>query len=989
MADFGILGPFDDGRPAGSAPLSGRQRLLLAVLLVNDGRPVPVTRLADVVWSDPPESAKAQLHNAISAVRNACPAGLIVTRPAGYELDLTGHRLDLVEFRQGVEAAATSGDDRHAVAALTTALRLWRGTALADVPGDWAEGLRQVLQEEKAAAVQARLEVMVRLGDFDAIVREVVDAISENPFRERLHEIRLLALAAVGRKVEALEAYRELSRQFAEELGIGPGRALRDLELRILQDEVPVPLRAPARRPRQLPPRTARLTGREVLLAGVVRSLSSSEDSPPVVVLVGAGGIGKTAVAVAAGHELSRRFPDGQVFVDLRGAHADHADPHAVTGTVLRALGVDGTELPSDRAERTALYRSRLADLAVLLVLDDAASEQQVRPLLPGTGRCASVVTSRRQLGALLDSDRYPVPLLAEADAVALLARIAGPERIAAEPEAARELVRLCGHLPLAVCIAAARLTLTEDAGLGEFRARLADERSRLDELVVGDLDVRASISLGYRPLPADARQLLRVLGLVTAPDWPRWVADELLGRPSAEEFDLLVEAHLVEPAGQDGLGQHRYRLHDLVADFARERALAEDGAEACDRATTRMVSGWLALASAADELVPHGTTYAAELGAPPPPPSGPDLDADMAAEWFEIERLGLEAAVGTALNLDATDLAGHLVLCLSGFYTVHSYDLQREELLRRVTDHVRGDDRLLLRLLPAFYESCSQLDLLTELPGIAAEHLKLARHFDDAEAEAMALWQAGRAERLAGRLDAAMGWLDQAVRCARASEVDPALLASCLGGLANALVDLGRPSSAVPHTAEAVALGRDAGPTRELALKLHSHGTALVESGQLVEAEAAASEMFDVTTAIGDDVGVAFAQVVLAQVAVQRRDWGAAERYVEASERAGEELHYDYLLATAVRQRFDLLAARGRWREAAEVALGSLRTWRSLDSAVEAARTLARLHIAHDAMGDAAAATRYREETEQALAELGLRPESLRLPPHLVVRDL
>ncbi|GAA1286155.1 AfsR/SARP family transcriptional regulator [Saccharothrix xinjiangensis] len=990
--DFGILGPFTDGRPGDAAPLSGRQRLVLAVLLVNAGHPVPASRLVDLLWSDPPGTAKAQLHNAVSAVRTACGADLVTTRPAGYVLDLDGHRLDLLEFRSLVTEArdATArGDDDRAVTALTGALELWRGPALVDVPGDWAAAMGRTLGEEKAEAAQARLEAMLALGRFDAVARDVVAAIAEDPYRERLHEVHLLALAAVGRKADALAAYRETFRRFVDDLGIEPGQALREVERRVLRDEVPV-VGAAVRKPRQLPPRAAQLTGRDALVAAIADSLRRTTDaSPPVAVLVGPGGVGKTALAVAVGHAVSARFPDGQVFVDLRGAHPDPADPHAVTGNVLRALGVDGATLPEDRDERTAAYRSHLADRAVLLVLDDAASEEQVRPLLPGTGRCATAVTSRRQLGALLGAARHQVPLLDRDDALALLTRIAGEDRAVAEPDAAREVVRLCGNLPLAVCIAAARLAINPHWTFGEFRERLAGERARLDELVVGDLDVRAGIALGYRALDPGARRLLRRLGLVAAPDWPRWVAEELVGEPLRGLLDRLTEAHLVDTTGKDAVGQVRYRLHDLVADFARERVAEEDDAGECDEAVTRVVSGWLALAATADELVPHGTTYSAGLPVPRPPRAAPGIAGDLAVEWFEAERHGVGVAVDEALRSGRPDLAARLALHMSGFLTLRAHDHQREDLFRRVVAEVRGRglEALLLRLLPAFYEACSQVELLTELPAIAAEHLELARASGDRGAEVMALWQAGRAARVLGRFAEALPWLDQAVRLSREPGVDPSLLASALAGLGNAHVDAGRPELALPFLEEAVARARESGRSREVTLKLYNLAVALADLGRWAEADGVLAEMLGITEEIGDDTGTAFVRAASAQVALGRGDLVAAAGHVDAAVRAGELLGNEYLLAGAVRLRGDLHAARGCWREAVPPLVESLELWRRIDTPVEVARTLARLHVAHDALGETATASRHRDECRRVLAELTLDEDSLRLPPHLAAR--
>ncbi|MGH3992977.1 MAG: NB-ARC domain-containing protein, partial [Pseudonocardiaceae bacterium] len=398
----------------------------------------------------------------------------------------------------------------------------------------------------------------------------------------------------------------------------------------------------------------------------------------PIALLVGPGGIGKSSLALAAAYALAGAFPDGQLYADLRGNHGNAADPHAVVGRFLRALGVDGATLPDDRDERIAMYRSQLAGKRVLVVLDDAATERQARPLVPGTASCRALVTSRHQLGALVGAARWTIPVLTTIDAVELLARIVGQERVAAEPDAAGAIVGLCARLPLAVSVAAARLAVHPSWRLEDFRRRLAEERDRLDELTVGDLDVRASIGLSYRMLDPEPRRLLRRLGLIDAPDWPAWVACALVDSTSAAAeggLDRLVDVHLVEPLGRDAIDQHRFRLHDLVAAFARERALAEDGDAERAGALSRVLTGWLALATVADEAIPHHLVRPPTTNRPDPPPDVKIVDWDGANAWFEVERRSLVCAVDQACRSAWPDLAGPLALRLSGFLALRSYD--------------------------------------------------------------------------------------------------------------------------------------------------------------------------------------------------------------------------------------------------------------------------------------------------------------------------
>jgi DNA-binding XRE family transcriptional regulator len=358
--------------------------------------------------------------------------------------------------------------------------------------------------------------------------------------------------------------------------------------------------------PRQLPPPPSALTGRYALIAEVGDELRRAGPARSrTAVLVGPGGIGKTAVALAVGHGLLQDLTDGQLFADLRGMQHEPVDPYAILGRFLRALGVATADVPEDRDERLAAYRSILAGRRVLLVLDDAATEEQVRPLLPPTEDSVTIVTSRRQLGALVGFVRWTVPALSRVDGLRLLARIAGPERVAAEPDAAGDVVEACGHSPLAICIAAGRLAVRRDQTIAELHRRLTVEQGRLDTLSIGDLDVRASIGLSYRALGPSHQLLFRRLGLLYVPEWPAWVADELLDRSTGRLLEELVNLHLVEPVGVDKIGQQRFRLHCLVADFAREHAATETSEGV--RVAARFLSAWLAFADVADDGCGHG----------------------------------------------------------------------------------------------------------------------------------------------------------------------------------------------------------------------------------------------------------------------------------------------------------------------------------------------------------------------------------------------
>jgi DNA-binding SARP family transcriptional activator len=983
---FGVLGPVEvwlDGRslPVGSA----RERFVLAALLLDAGRLIPVDQLVDALWAEPPPSARSQLHNMISKLRGRLPAegGLIGFRSTGYQLDLGSHELDLLDFRRlaatGREAAER-GEHAAAARLFADAMALWRGPALADVADELLADARRALHAERLTVAEAALDADLVLGRFDDVLRAVAPLIDEHPYRESLHEKRMLALLAAGDRAEALEHYRRTYRGFVDELGVEPGAALRDLEQRILRGDrfTGAPVSSPV--PRQLPPAGA-LTGRDDLLDELVKTVRATDVSPAV--LVGPGGVGKTALAVAAGHRLAADFPDGQLYANLAGRQGGGADPHAVIGRFLRAAGVPGTALPDDREERVARYRSHFAARRVLLVLDDAGSEAQVRPLLLAAGGCRTVVTSRHQLGALPASARWRVPVLAGDDGVRLLATTAGPDRVAAEPGTAAEIVRLCGGLPLAVSIAAARLADHPHWTLDELRERLDHEHGRLDELSIGDLDVRASIALSYAALTPPQRLLFRRLGLVTAPSWPSWVVEPLTGEPAAQLLEQLVDAHLVEQLGTDDAGQHRYRLHDLVAAFAAERARAEDPEAEQDAALERTVRVWVALAATADDRIPHGWARAPERPRAAAPPAVAALAQRSPTAWFEAERHSLRSAAATAAALGHADLVALLALRTLGFLELRSYRDDADEVLATAITHARtGTDRgLLVRLLDALVISCLRRDQHTAMDGIVAEQLALARELGDAEEEAMALLNASRAANRHSYFAAAMEWLELAAERASTPGVTATVLHNAKTALAANTMYLGRPHEALPLYRAGLRLAEEAGDIAVAAHHRYHLGLCLVRAGLPEEADEVLTAALAGALRFGDEHLGAYAEQVLGDVDMRRGRLGSAERRLERSRETHRRIGEGDGYAEALRSTADLAALRGDWAAAIGWLTTAVAIWRRIGSRIEVAGTLTRLGAAHAATGDAERAAACRAEAADLLDEMRLDDASLYLP--------
>jgi DNA-binding SARP family transcriptional activator len=628
--DFEVLGPLRVRQGEVPVPLSAPMlRMVLGVLLTRANTPVPVDILVDALWAgqrDPRAAKKLQLH--VHRLRGVLgdPARIRFEH-GGYTLRVHPGELDTERFEsllaEGLAQGANAGQPARAVQLLRRALWLWRGDPFGDItdlPLLRAEADR--LTERRLAGLAQLYDAELACGHASAIIPELVELAARYPMREGLQGLLMTALYQTGRQAEALEVYHRTRGALVEQLGLEPGSELQRLERAILTGdptlEVPTaPLITPHVTPAQLPADITDFTARTSQLAAIQHLATAADCSAPVLVAItGQAGVGKTTLAVHAAHRLRAHYPDGQLFVDLRGTQAHPLAPAHVLARLLRSLGVDRTAIPEDTEERAAVYRSRLADRRLLILLDNAACEAQLRPLLPGTPGCAVLATSRTQLAGLNGARMVDLDTFTPDQALELLARVAGPRRVAAQPAAARQIVQLCGLLPLSVRVAAARLGAREHWPLSRLEAELTDEQHRLDTLRLGDLDVRASLALSYQSLDALTRRAFRLLGLLETRDFDPWVAAALLdvSQARAEELvDTLVDRHLLEMTGPDASGRSRYRFHDLLRIYARE-VLATQEPEA-DRlaALVRAFGGWLALAEEAGRAM-ASSAFAATL---------------------------------------------------------------------------------------------------------------------------------------------------------------------------------------------------------------------------------------------------------------------------------------------------------------------------------------------------------------------------------------
>ncbi|MEV5719870.1 BTAD domain-containing putative transcriptional regulator [Amycolatopsis mediterranei] len=665
MAHFAVLGPLAVESPPGRwAVLRGeRQRTLLAVLLLNAGQHVPVDVLVEALWPDgPPKSYTSNLHTYLSRLRDRIEGLRVEHGPPGYRLHVEPEELDLLVFRSAVAEGRRTADPVAAAGHYRRALALWRGPVLAGLHVPRLDADIARLESERLAVFEDCVDAELAAGRHGELTGELQAVITEHPLRERPAAQLMTALHRAGQQGGALEVYRRLRTTLIEELGVEPGAEARRVHAAVLRGEDPVPRLPPAVWPVcQLPPDIGDFTGRDAELAELTGVLGAGT-GVPVAVLSGEPGAGKSTLAVRAAHRLRARFPDGQLYVPLAGREIGE-----VLADLLRALGVPGPAVPDDVRARAAVFRGRLTDRRVLVVLDDAVDPEHVRTLLPGTPGCAVLVTSRRRLSGLAGAHRLAVGPLSGADAAELLHRLAGA-RVARERADAERIITACARLPLALRIAGSRLAIRPHLRLGELAGRLEDEVRRLDELTVSDLAVRSSIALSYEGLRPPARRAFRLLGRCRLADLPAWAVATLVDDPD-DAVEELVEASLLEARGADGTGEGRYRMHDLVRLYA-----AELGDPAPSEGLRTVLAATLALAHAAAARLPRTVPMPSPAHEPPPQPLPDELVERLLArpdDWFAAERANLLSLIGTLGARDALLLLDRLgvYLYLHGQY--------------------------------------------------------------------------------------------------------------------------------------------------------------------------------------------------------------------------------------------------------------------------------------------------------------------------------
>jgi DNA-binding SARP family transcriptional activator len=892
---------------------SNRQRVVLAMLLLHAGRVVPFGRLVDALWDDePPATATGQLQTCVSALRKQLrdlgAGSLVSTSPLGYSINVPAGSLDIADFERLAErgrAAAAEQRTEDAARELRAALALWRGPAAADVHSGLVQAAATRLNEDHLGVLEECIQLELELGRHHALVGELSELVKEHPLREILRAQHMLALYRSARQVEALESFQEARQTLIRELGLEPGERLCALQRAILAKDSSLGLHhEPESRvstfgsggqavPHQLPAAIADFAGRERMFNELVELLSPP-DRPdglqylPVVCLNGKGGVGKTALALHAAHAVRHLYPDGQLFVQLRGADGQPTSPMDLMANVLRSLNLPAIALPEELAERTAVYRSRLGGRRVLIVLDDASSVSQITALSPGCPSCALIVTSRNPLSSLPGARHFEVDDLDEATSVELLGRVIGPERMRAEPMAALELVRLCGCLPLAVRIVAAKLATKRHWTIGRMIQRMTDEAGRLDELTLSGIGIRATVATSYGGLSPAARRLFLRLSLLGTTDFAPWVSAPLLDMDADAANDLLeelVEARLVEVRLSED-GASRFHLHDLVRIYALERLAADELPAERAAVLRRLLSCWLSLATEAHRRA-YGGDYAALHGSADrwtlPDHVRDQLLADPMS-WFRTERAGLVQAVTQAAQIGFDELCWDLaVTAVTQFESEYrAEDWQRTHELALETTRRAGNARGEAAVL------CSLGNLalngrLGEAPTYLTAALRAFQQLGDTHGRTLALAGLAFADRLGGRCEQALARYREALTGYHevgdlVGEVD------ALTNMAQIQIDRDQYDDAWQLLDQAVARGRLLNAARITAQTEHRLGEFYRRTGDLWRAERSFRSVLEIVRNQGDVVGEGYALADLGRLRTLKGQYELAEADLTAA---------------------------------------------------------------------------------------------------------
>jgi DNA-binding SARP family transcriptional activator/Tfp pilus assembly protein PilF len=908
---FRLLGPLevrvgDDWKGIG-AP---KWRSVLAALLINAGQIVSADALINEVWGDGPPAKAANLISIyvlrLRRLLGDADSSLLVTRAPGYQLRVAAADTDALLFEAMVRDGRRvfgSGDPQGAARQLTEALALWHGRPLADVRAtSLVEAEAERLAELHLGALELRITAELGCGGHDQAVPEIRRLLADHPLREGLWLQLMRALDGAGRHAEALEVYGQARHAISGQLGVDPGAELRQLYADLLTKDqtglrgtisagtvaahprkpasgksrpaaAPAPAAAgtrPGRGPRSSAPTPAQLpadvtdfTGRDEQVKRLCEMLAgagadSDTGAVRIAVVAGAGGLGKTSLAVHAAHRVRRKFPDGQLYVDMLGATPTPLSPGDVLARFLRDLGVDGRQIPVDEDERAGRYRTALASRRMLVVLDNARDAAQVRPLLPGTASSAVLVTTRSRMPDLASTRLVDLNVLDDDEALTLFIKAVGDDRAAAEPEATAELLDACAGLPLAIRICAARLATRSGWSIQAMASRLRDEHHRLDELRAGDLAVRASFQVSFASLPTTAgpdgiapADAFRLLGLWQGPSISAAAAAALFGTPeylAANALETLVDVHLLESTGPD-----RYKFHDLLRVYSSERAVADLSGPEREAAIGRLLGWYLRTADAAAQVIlPHRYQVPLEAGPAGQPALSFSATGDALA-WYDSERVNVVAATRQAAASGLHDVAWRLPAPLISMFNrrgnwadcIATHRIALES--ARQAGNRQGEAWVLNNLGQAL-----GFTHMSEGIGLLERSLAIRREIGDRLGEAQAANNLSDAYVVLGRTDEALDLLRRALDLNRevGYRYGEGLV---LNNLGEAFLALDRPDEAIDYLLQARRVFAEIALQHGVGYSLHNLGRAHLSLGQDAEALDCLQQALVIHTKAGD----------------------------------------------------------------------------------------------------------------------------------------
>src|SRR5712691_105029 len=952
--EFRVLGPVElwsAGQQCDLGP--DRARCVLAILLLTPRTIVPAEALVDRLWdTQPPPKARESLSVYVARLRASLRHAVgdnvrLAGRARGYVLDVDPEAVDLYQFRRlrrQADALTASGDFDHAALLLREADGLWRGQALAGIRGDWVARMRDSLEEERRAAILERVECELELGRHADLVGELRHLLAQYPLDETFIAHQMSALYWSGRPGDALSLYRETRSRLIDEQGTEPGPMLAELHQRILRRDPQLAVRLAGRRlgrasrPDTLPPETAGFVGRSEELALLT---GEHGDAPRIRVIEGMPGVGKTALAVHAARSVAGQYPDGMLYLNFHTHDPGRPslEPAEALHRLLQMLTVPATQIPDAIGERAALWRAQLGRRRAVVILDDAASHDQIRPLLPVAGQCLILITTRRRIPELEGARTLTLGELPVDDAITLFRRIAGHGRARDEDEVATA-VGLCGRLPLAIQLTAGRLAQDRPTKLADLVEELSQSPARPGGTGAASPEVMSAFDLSYRALESDHQRFFRRLGVSPCAHVSQQAAAALGGGTLAEAekaLAALLEHHLLAraPAGQ-------FRFHDLIGGYAAARAARDDPEHERRQAVGRLLDYYLQTADRADSVL-HPLRRRMPVSVTHPPAASPALGTqEDAAGWLESEWRNILQAAQYAGRHEWKRKCADLIHVLAGFVEVRAYWHEA------IVAHTLALQACRDLADPARIAQASlELSVVNQQTGrheatlpLAEDAAAIYRSLFDQRGEAEALDQIGMAHRRAARSREALAYFHEA-RILYRDAADQRGEAKTLNNLGKMQLYCGYHRDALENYQKSLEIFSEIGGAQNQAILYHNMGSVYHYKGSYEEGLAACRRALAIYRDIGD----------LPDEADVLNDIGAiyqsAECYDEAlihhqkARLIAEEIGNLSLQVIALRRMADARRGSGRYGEAFDHYHTALRMAREIGDPYEEAKVL------------------------------------------------